>query len=78
MPEKILHLIEKWLSNKDKLTAKEQKNLTWTIYQSLRWLKEKNPEYHASIQRLVGENYILYFDEKRNRNALPPKNIRSS
>jgi len=72
MPKKILKLIENWLKEKDKLKIKEQNNLIWTIYQALRWLKDRNPEFHPWIERLVGKNYILYFDEKRNRNALPP------
>ncbi|MHA1310525.1 MAG: DNA alkylation repair protein [Candidatus Helarchaeota archaeon] len=73
MPEKILTLIEEWLNEKEKLNEKEQKNLIWTIYQALRWLKDKNPKYHKWIEKLVGKNYLLYFDEKRNRNAIPRK-----
>ncbi|MHA1378323.1 MAG: DNA alkylation repair protein [Candidatus Helarchaeota archaeon] len=73
MPDKILDLIEKWLKDKNKLNEKDQKALIWTIYQALRWLKERNPEYHPKIEKLVGRNYILYFDEKRNRNAIPEK-----
>ncbi len=71
MPVTILDLIERWLSSKDQLEAKAQKNLVWTIYHALRWLKEKKPEYHQRIRNLVGENYLLYFDEKKNRTATP-------
>lgn len=71
MPEKILRLIEGWLGGAKGLDAKSQKNLTWTVYQALRWLKEKNPEFHEWMERLVGKNYLLYFDEKRNRWAKP-------
>jgi len=71
MPEKCLDLIEIWLASKDQLDAKEQKNLIWTIYHALKWLKTKKPEYHEQIKNLVGENYLLYFDEKRNRTATP-------
>ena len=73
MPEKILNLIEDWLNNKEKLDAKGQQNLVWTIYHALRWLKAKKPEYHEKIKKLVGENYLLYYDEKKNRRALPPQ-----
>ncbi|MHA1425412.1 MAG: DNA alkylation repair protein, partial [Candidatus Helarchaeota archaeon] len=39
MPETILDLIEDWLTIKDELGVQEQKNLMWTIYHALRWLK---------------------------------------
>jgi len=74
MPEKILALIENWLNEKNKLTANEKKSLLWTIFQALRWLKDKKPEYHDWIKKLIGENYIKYFDEKKNRFAKPPQN----
>ncbi|MHA1793463.1 MAG: DNA alkylation repair protein [Promethearchaeota archaeon] len=71
MPETVLDLIESWLNKKELLDEKGKKNLIWTVYQALRWLKNKKPEYHDRIERLVGKNYILYFDEKRNRWAIP-------
>jgi 3-methyladenine DNA glycosylase AlkC len=71
MPAKILDLIETWLAMKDNLDAKGQKNLIWTIYHALKWLKANKPEYHERIKKLVGENYLLYFDEKSNRTAAP-------
>ncbi|MFX0124986.1 MAG: DNA alkylation repair protein [Candidatus Hodarchaeota archaeon] len=45
--------------------------LVWTIKHGLRWLRERNPEYHERIEKILGRNYILYFDEKRNRMAKP-------
>lgn len=71
MPEKSLDLVETWLAVKDQLDAKGQKNLIWTIYHALKWLKAKKPEYHDRIKTIVGENYLLYFDEKKNRAATP-------
>jgi 3-methyladenine DNA glycosylase AlkC len=71
MPTKILDLIETWLAAKDKLDAKGQKNLIWTIYHAIKWLKANKPEYHDRIKNLLGENYLLYFDEKTNRTATP-------
>ncbi|TFF87234.1 MAG: hypothetical protein EU550_03620 [Promethearchaeota archaeon] len=73
MPEKILNLIDEWLKEKDNLNEKEQNNLMWIVYQALRWLKKKETKYHAQIEEMVGKNYLLYFDEKRNRWAKPPK-----
>ena len=72
MPEKVLDLVEEWVVNGKKLSKRDKKNLRWTIFQGLRWLKDKEPKHHERIIGLIGENYILYFDEKRNRNALPP------
>ncbi len=78
MPDKILKLTEDWLKEKENLSQKEQKYLIYTIYRALRWLKDRNPKYHDWIERLVGKNYLLYYDEKRNINAVPPKkNIKS-
>ncbi|MFX0103758.1 MAG: DNA alkylation repair protein [Candidatus Hodarchaeota archaeon] len=71
MPAKVLMVLEDWLKQKEKLDERERKSLLWTIYQALRWLKDKNPEYHEWMERLVGKNYLLYFDEKRNRWAEP-------
>jgi hypothetical protein len=71
MPEKSLDLVETWLAVKDQLDTKGQKNLIWTIYHALKWLKAKKPEYHDRIKTIVGENYLLYFDEKKNRTATP-------
>ncbi|MFX0137302.1 MAG: DNA alkylation repair protein, partial [Candidatus Hodarchaeota archaeon] len=72
MPDKILKLIEEWMKEKDNLSLKEQKNLIYIIYKALRWLKDRNPKYHNWIEKLVGKNYLLYYDEKRNINAIPP------
>ncbi len=79
MPTKILFLVETWINEAgievhDALASeinlnKEQKNLIWTIKQAMRWLKNKNPEYHPHLEKILGKNYIHYFDEKRNRFA---------
>ena len=33
--------------------------------------KKRNPEYYSQIQEVLGRNYVLYFDEKKNRMAKP-------
>ncbi|MBY9003274.1 MAG: hypothetical protein KGD73_04830 [Candidatus Lokiarchaeota archaeon] len=81
MPYKILKLMMDWIeiSNikvHDDLASEigmsqEQKRLLWTIKHALRWLKKNNPEFHPKIKNILGNNYILYFDEKRNRLAKP-------
>jgi 3-methyladenine DNA glycosylase AlkC len=73
MPDKILKLTEDWLKEKENLIPKEQKYLIYTIYRALRWLKDRNPKYNSWIEKLVGKNYLLYYDEKRNIKAIPPK-----
>jgi len=82
MPEKMLNLMEKWLKESknikvhDELAmeiglSKEEKRLIWTMKQSMRWIKERNPRFHPRLERILGKNYVLYFDEKRNRLAKP-------
>ena len=82
MSEKILTLIESWIEDYkinvlDDLASKtkaelgeENYHLIWTLKHALRWLRLKNPEYHHRIEKILGKNYVLYFDEKRNRLAL--------
>jgi 3-methyladenine DNA glycosylase AlkC len=82
MPEKMLKLTEKWIENSeiqvhDRLAmevglSRNQKRLLWTIKQALRWIKDKNPEYHDRLESILGKYYVLYFDEKSNRLAKPP------
>lgn len=83
MPIKILDLTEKWIktaniSVTDNLASKTKQELgnenyylVWTIKHGLRWIRERNPEFHNRIEKILGRNYILYFDEKRNRMAKP-------
>ncbi len=83
MPEKILDLAENLireanitmtnnLASKTKSElGKENYFLIWTIKHGLRWIKERNPEHHKRIEKILGENYVLFFDEKRNRMAKP-------
>jgi len=81
MPEKILDLMEEWIKKSnikvhDQLAteielSKDKKQLVWTIKHAMRWLKERNPKYHNRIEKILGKNYILYFNEKRNRLAKP-------
>lgn len=87
MPEKILNLMDKWIElqkietgikiSKDLAMEiglnKEEKRLIWTMKHGMRWIKERNPEFHPRLKKLLGENYILYFNEKKNRLAKPPK-----
>ena len=39
----------------------------------MRWIQKKNPKFHSNLENILGKNYILYFDEKRNKRANPPK-----
>lgn len=85
MPVKILKFTKKWIKDAniivdDELASRSKKELgeqqfylIWTIKHGLRWLKERNPEYFPQIQDILGKNYILYFDEKRNKTAKPKK-----
>ena len=83
MPEKMMGLMINWL-NKDNIKVhdelateiglnKEEKQLIWTMKQAMRWIKDRNPEYHKKLEKILGKNYVLYFDEKRNRLAKPKK-----
>lgn len=81
MPEKMLDLMEKWIEKSgikvhDELATevglnKQQKQLIWTMKQGMRWIKDRNPEYHERLERILGKNYLIYFDEKGNRLAKP-------
>ncbi len=82
MPEKMLDLMEKWLKLEPKIKihdelasevwlSKEEKRLIWTMKHAMRWLRVRNPEYHERLEKILGKNYILYFDEKKNRLAQP-------
>ncbi|MHA1343598.1 MAG: DNA alkylation repair protein, partial [Promethearchaeota archaeon] len=81
MPEKMLDLMREWITKAnikvcDELAteiglSKEEKQLIWTIKHGMRWIKERNPEFHDRLEKILGKNYILYFDEKRNRMAKP-------
>lgn len=85
MPKKILSLFETWsvhynLKISDDLASKTKKELgeeqfyfVWMMKHALRWLRERNPEFHPQITELLGKNYVRYFDEKKNRLAKPPK-----
>ena len=81
MPEKILDLMEKWITDSKIKVHNElateiglnqnEKRLIWIIKQGMRWIKEKNPEYRFRLEKILGKNYVLYFNEKRNRLAKP-------
>lgn len=81
MPEKMLNLMEQWIKDaeikvQDDLAtevglSKENKWLIWTMKHGMRWIKEKNPEFHPRLEKILGKNYVLYYDEKRNRLAKP-------
>jgi len=82
MPEKILNILKSWIiqseivvsdiiSSKSKKELGENKfYLIWTIKHGLRRLRERNPEFHKDIVEILGKNYLLYYDEKRNKMAL--------
>lgn len=81
MPEKMLKLMEDWLNIEqirvhDKLATEiglnpDEKRLISIIKQAMRWIKDRNPEYHKKLESILGSYYILYFDEKTNRLAKP-------
>lgn len=83
MPELILNLADRWIkesniSVRDDLASEdglnqEEKRLIWTLKQSLRWIRNRNPEFRVRLQNILGKYYVLYFDEKRNRFAKPNK-----
>ena len=83
MPEKMLNLMEEWIKqSKIEVHAeleteigliKDQQRLIWTINHAMRWIQKKNLKYHSILENILGKNYILYFDEKRNKGANPPK-----
>ena len=83
MPEKVLSVFESWVSEYHihvcpDLASKTKKDLgantyyiVWVMKFGLRWLHERNPEYHSRIQMIVGENYVKFFHEKKNFTAKP-------
>ncbi len=83
MPETILDLVETWINKaqirvhdelaNEKGLDREEKRLIWTIKHGMRWVKNRNPEFHSRLEKILGKNYVLYFDEKRNRLAKPFK-----
>ncbi|MFW9987806.1 MAG: DNA alkylation repair protein, partial [Candidatus Odinarchaeota archaeon] len=60
MPEKILDLLESWIRKAqiivhDELATElglnqEEKRLIWTMKYAMRWIKNKNPEYHSRLE----------------------------
>lgn len=81
MPEKMLELMENWIKEEniriyDDLASeqgldKEEKRLIWTMKQAMRWIKDREPNLHPQLERILGKNYVLYFNEKNNRLARP-------
>jgi 3-methyladenine DNA glycosylase AlkC len=83
MPEKVLESATTWIKNahidvNENLSSKSKSELgesdfylVWTLKQALRWIKDRNPEYHSQLETILGKNYVLYFDEKKNWKALP-------
>lgn len=82
MPEKILNLFDDWIKVAniqvtDDLAAKTKKELgsemfylVWTMKHALRWMQERNPEYHDRIQKILGKDYVQFFNEKKNKRAI--------
>jgi len=78
MPEKILKLLARWvheagitvtadLASKTKTElGADHFYLIYIIKKALRWLKDRNPEFYPEIEEIIGNNYLKYFDEKRN------------
>ncbi len=83
MPEKVLNLMEEWIKHSkikvhaelatERGLSKDQQRLILTIKHAMRWIQKRNPKYHSNLKNILGNNYILYFDEKRNKRANPPK-----
>jgi 3-methyladenine DNA glycosylase AlkC len=83
MPNKVLNIVALWINEaKIEVTpdlasrglkdlGRENYNLIWTIKHGLRWLQKREPEYHKQIRKILGENYVLFYDEKRNKLAKP-------
>ncbi len=83
MPLKVLELMNSWMQLQNKETGlrvrddlssekglnQEERRLIWTMKHALRWIRERNPEYHADLEKILGKNYVLYFNEKKNRLA---------
>jgi 3-methyladenine DNA glycosylase AlkC len=78
MPKKILALLARWVHEagitvtpdlaskiKSELGA-DHFYLIYIIKEALRWVKDRNPEFHPQIETIIGRNYLKYFDEKRN------------
>jgi 3-methyladenine DNA glycosylase AlkC len=83
MPEIVLDQLKLWshqykIKVTDDLASKTKHQLgekefyfVWMMKHALRWIKERNPEYHPQITDLLGKNYVAYFNEKKNRLAKP-------
>ncbi|MHA2365258.1 MAG: DNA alkylation repair protein [Candidatus Hodarchaeales archaeon] len=88
MPEKVLKIAKQWildskikvtydLASKTKKGLGQEENfaLIWTLKHALRWLRERNPEFHDEIEEILGKNYVLHYDEKKNKLAIPKKSL---
>jgi 3-methyladenine DNA glycosylase AlkC len=83
MPDKILNIVLSWINESEikiapdlaskglKELGRENYNLIWTIKHGLRWLQKREPRFHDQIREILGDNYVNYFDEKRNKLAKP-------
>jgi 3-methyladenine DNA glycosylase AlkC len=83
MPQKILNhfqqiingaqinIVPDLASKSKKELGKKHFYLIWTLKHSLRWLRARNPEFHGEIKKILGQNYLLYYDEKTNILAKP-------
>jgi hypothetical protein len=60
------------LASKTKLELGEKNfYLIWTMKHAMRWLQEKEPQFHPRLEKILGKNYIQYFQEKSNKSAIP-------
>ena len=83
MPEEILRHLLKWIKEErivvtEDLASKSKSQLgqrafhvVWTLKHALRWVRKRNPEYRHLVEKIVGKNYVLYFNEKSNKLAIP-------
>ncbi len=83
MPETIFKLADQWLKDSKitvipTLASQTKKELTdryfymiWILKQAFRWLQAREPSFHPQLKSILGDNYVLYFDEKTNWSAHP-------
>ncbi|MEX2684857.1 MAG: HEAT repeat domain-containing protein [Candidatus Sigynarchaeota archaeon] len=87
MPGVVLDLAARWIRDEGiqvtaDLASKSKSELgpatfalVWILKQGLRWLNERSPELHGRIAAILGNDYVRYFDEKKNRSARPTPSI---
>ncbi|OLS15205.1 MAG: hypothetical protein RBG13Loki_1171 [Promethearchaeota archaeon CR_4] len=87
MPQKILNLLKSWVQDAgipvtSDLASKTKReigadnyHLIYIVKKTLRWVKAKNPELHPLVEKIIGADYLRYFDEKKNILAKPKSSM---